>query len=1012
MIAMQNLGNPSRSDNEPLNPASSEPDTTPTRSVLDALKEISRKRINNEELDAERIKKQCKDISEVDSPPFQNTLSDFSGSISDLMYRNPMVIQKRPRESVTQQGGQLSPQSAELEKQKKRLCTKNNEVLSSLSSSISLDTPKRKTVELNTPKGLDLNKEPPEDTPVVSVPVQQPQIRSGVIKEVPQSNQVPVVKKLTLFNKKYDEKSAEVDQLQNESNTKRNRFVKPNEAELENPIEVVKKVEQSKLAILLQCLAGELDDDGEDMVDSRKKEKEVETSVNVTVKEPEAPKEAPVLEVPTQPILPSVVEDKQDKKEEEPAQKPEKPVVSFNLPQPVKSVPELIQPSPTKPMFSFGVPAATTTSTNITPAVSTSVISSAPSTGVITSLPKSNVAANTSFLFGNISNTDALPKPLISAPTSAFTPTGAGLQPKPSFTFGTNNSQSREAQTTSTVNTTPSISQTSKIGTSSFVFGGSGSAGNSEPAKSAIPTFGSIASSASNTTMPGPVPTSIVSSAFSTPTAASSMFGAFETPKSPVVSQPQTQPPSLISSAFKIPVTPSSASPQQGAQNTFFGSPNITSGTSTTSIFGASAVNNSSFNQPGSKVETSSATTNNQTSAFGTPSTTSTFNFGSANPASTPAFGQNSIFGTAASTANQTPGGFSFKSPPSNQGQATSGGFSLTSNQGPKEPAQKPSVFSRLGSTVTTPSATVLPNSATSPSKSLFTFTSPTQGTQGQTATQPAFGSNMTNVSNISQTSSIFGGNTTLNSTSQNTTIFGNAVNNASEMGSGSNLFGNSQTQQQPQRKEALSGIEQIFSSPATSNPPPAFQSNMGFGSGQKSAFTFGSNNNNNNNVANSTNTPFAFGQSSVQTQENKPFAFGAGNPSAPPAYPGSQQSQSNQESPSFNFSSQGTNSPFGTNNNNNNNAGQTFGIASITPSPGAFNFTAAGNNNVFGGGGNSSGGSTGSSTGAFNFSANQVAQVQPQPSAQGGLAFNIGTGGGQQMQGRRQIRQGTRRLK
>ena len=37
----------------------------PTRSVLDALKEIPRKRINNEELDANRIKKQCKELAEV-----------------------------------------------------------------------------------------------------------------------------------------------------------------------------------------------------------------------------------------------------------------------------------------------------------------------------------------------------------------------------------------------------------------------------------------------------------------------------------------------------------------------------------------------------------------------------------------------------------------------------------------------------------------------------------------------------------------------------------------------------------------------------------------------------------------------------------------------------------------------------------------------------------------------------------------------------------------------------------
>lgn len=510
MVSMQHLGNLSRNDNEPLNPTSSEPGVNPTRSVLDALQEISRKRINNEELDTERIKKQCKNITEVDGPSFSNTLSDFSGTMSDLVYRSPM-IQKRTRESLSQH---TSPHSPDLvEKQKKRLCTQNNEVLSSLSSSISLSTPKRKSIDVNTRKGLDLNKEPPEETPVGSIQ-QQPQNRGGVIKEVPQSNLVvqvpmirkdvepvkvtktaPVVPKLTLFNTKYDTTQVVERVPESESKERRIRFVKPKEfdEELEQKMKNAKKVEQSKLAVLLKCLAGELDDESEDMVDTGKKEEKVETPSILAV-----PQVAPVIEIPVQP-LPALIPEKkpeEKKKEEEITQKFEKPVVSFNLPQSVKPVPTLIQPVASNAMFSFGVTTSTTTSSIATPAVSTSisVITSLPSAVPVSSPPKatSDGASNASFMFGNISNTEALPKPLISAPTSAFTATGTVLQT--SFGFGTNNTQGNVSQTTSTAATTTSINQPTQVTNApSFTFG-TPTAGKIE-AKPALPTFGAVTAS-------------------------------------------------------------------------------------------------------------------------------------------------------------------------------------------------------------------------------------------------------------------------------------------------------------------------------------------------------------------------------------------------------------------------------------------------------------------------------------------------------------------------------------
>lgn len=54
----------SKRDDEPLAPPS-DVESIPAPSALDQLKETTRKRINNEELDAERIKKQCKEVTDI-----------------------------------------------------------------------------------------------------------------------------------------------------------------------------------------------------------------------------------------------------------------------------------------------------------------------------------------------------------------------------------------------------------------------------------------------------------------------------------------------------------------------------------------------------------------------------------------------------------------------------------------------------------------------------------------------------------------------------------------------------------------------------------------------------------------------------------------------------------------------------------------------------------------------------------------------------------------------------------
>uniref|UniRef100_A0A182M5J3 Uncharacterized protein n=1 Tax=Anopheles culicifacies TaxID=139723 RepID=A0A182M5J3_9DIPT len=132
-------------------------ETTPTRSVLDALKEISRKRINSEELDADRIKKQCQELSELDaagSGPPSSTAAVAIGTQGIATKRSREQASESSPSSPTEQGpglggvGRVPSSGGEQQSQKKRLCIKNNDIFSSLSSSlVTMNTPKRSMVQ-------------------------------------------------------------------------------------------------------------------------------------------------------------------------------------------------------------------------------------------------------------------------------------------------------------------------------------------------------------------------------------------------------------------------------------------------------------------------------------------------------------------------------------------------------------------------------------------------------------------------------------------------------------------------------------------------------------------------------------------------------------------------------------------------------------------------------------------------------------------------------------------------
>jgi nuclear pore complex protein Nup121 len=110
-----------QNENAPISPMHEVIEPLPTKSALDELKEVSRKRINNEELDAERVKKKCQDGESNDPNCFFKQLGAATCSL------------KRPRApSVTRSGIAISTS--------KRV--RHNDVINSLTSAKSLQIPK------------------------------------------------------------------------------------------------------------------------------------------------------------------------------------------------------------------------------------------------------------------------------------------------------------------------------------------------------------------------------------------------------------------------------------------------------------------------------------------------------------------------------------------------------------------------------------------------------------------------------------------------------------------------------------------------------------------------------------------------------------------------------------------------------------------------------------------------------------------------------------------------------
>lgn len=294
-IGFQKSGDEVSRENRPILHPAVENEIAPTRSVLDDLKEISRKRINSDVLDGnDSLKKYCKEleVSPAASPIIQQT------SVPCTLYAAGPT--KRQREiALTTTGNQKSPEQLGI---KRRMYSSiNNDITSSLSSSLNILSAKTTCPLTNTKKLVA------EHLPI---PNTEPLIKSNSSINAPQNAQVlatesesnktchngetlrtmsePILStrsnnkpKLTLFNKNYETALSKeyMENIKNNSKEEFNRtcFVKPKPNTVDsNNIglsenSLIARTQKSKLALMLSGLSGDLNSNSEDDIDSGSK---------------------------------------------------------------------------------------------------------------------------------------------------------------------------------------------------------------------------------------------------------------------------------------------------------------------------------------------------------------------------------------------------------------------------------------------------------------------------------------------------------------------------------------------------------------------------------------------------------------------------------------------------------------------------------------------------------------------------------------------------------------------
>lgn len=293
--------------------ATSELEPLPTKSVLDTLAEISRKRINNEELSIESVKKTCSE------PP----LSSISIDVPD---RPVLGIKKRQWNNSTTNlsSEKITPESKRDCNRTNIMLTRNNELYSSLSSSISINKrlnqdassmrghllqsksftdrqtmqpihvqpksksitcskiiePKHENVPLVTPSLSALHRAPISTMSVV------PELDSTTEIEKSKREQQPKV--MRLFNANYDVRPKEPEKAVDDEDDLGINFVvpKPFNEDIANSTKLNEEKFENRLKMMFSVIrADEDDDDGlnlsKDVVDKGKVLEETRTDLNV-----------------------------------------------------------------------------------------------------------------------------------------------------------------------------------------------------------------------------------------------------------------------------------------------------------------------------------------------------------------------------------------------------------------------------------------------------------------------------------------------------------------------------------------------------------------------------------------------------------------------------------------------------------------------------------------------------------------------------------------------------------
>ncbi|KAG5671756.1 hypothetical protein PVAND_001935 [Polypedilum vanderplanki] len=996
-----------------------------SKSVLDALEKNCRKRINNEELILDRTKKLCAPLL----PQQQQSVSEIDSPTRDFIpINNPSISTKRTRDiSPIKNASALLNDT----QPSKKIKTKNNALLSSLSSShynlipynsnksnktsiilqensikrqsafVSMPT-KSKSIESDEKKNDSGNKNElkiSQDPPTATVQIVDTQ------KEiVPTESQ----KKLHLFNRKPDPnikfnraRVHSTDSNDDDDDEVKIRFVKPKEVILEN-YDVIGMTTKDKLSKMLIGLStGFKSPPLPSKVSENQNKDTVDTAEKDDTKKEDVTKPAATISFVTSTTVSTIA-----------------PISSSSTSSVISTNSTLLKLPEAK--NNSEQPVSSTTNTSI-PA------------SVTAQLPKPSLGG---FQFGSSTNADVSKNNLISftpistvAPTSNVISTSTSSssttsdQNKPLISFTPISKSTTESSISNTAVVTTSallpVLPTFGISSNTNTLGGFkfGTTSNETQKSNEVTTTGfnfgsnltsnastSVISNTNNSTTVSFGTSQLKLSVTSTASSLTSSLFPTNTTQSPVLNFQSTKAITTTAGGFSFGTSTNTltASTQQGftfGDNKNNSSVDVNKSSSSFSKPETTVASGIGFSFGGNKSVMSFGSNNNINPMV--PTTTaaaqSTFSFGSNPNASSTNTGFTGFNTNVQKTETQpTAGIFSFsqqkpQNTPSILGGASNsstfnfGASNVTTTQASNtsgfsfgKSANKSSnatggIFSRLGEKVSATNE-VKPFSFSANQQNI---TSPF-GTQNVTTTSvPAFNSSSSNIS-FGQ-NSIIGNNANSNNTNNN--LFSQSTQNSPS------VFGNVQQQQQQQPSTNMFSFN-----------------SQGNDLGKTNKFNFGGSNTNISNVSNTFSaapSTTIFGSTSNNNSSSNVSASFTFNPNTGGITSSTNQNvfgqnssaQQQQQSPppAYQFGSSNTNS-----NQNNVSASFTFSGAASAPTPQA-------SNNAF----NFSNSAPVQAPTSFNFQASQQQQQQPNS---GGL-FNIGTSGSNQNQ-RRLIRTASRRFK